>query len=100
MKLLLLALNAMIDVTATRNMQVRLHPPPVIFAVLFILAMASALVAGYGMAGAKRRSWLHVIGFATVMALSVYVILDIEYPRLGLIRVGDQALAELLDSMK
>jgi hypothetical protein len=36
------------------------------------------------------------------MALTVYVILDIEYPRLGRIRVDaiDQVLVDLLDSMK
>jgi hypothetical protein len=36
------------------------------------------------------------------MAVSVYVILDIEYPRLGLIRVDafDQALVDLRNNMK
>ena len=35
------------------------------------------------------------------MAVAVYVILDIEYPRLGLIRVDafDQALIDLRESM-
>jgi hypothetical protein len=69
---------------------------------LFGLALASALLAGYGMAGAKARSWLHMLGFAAAMAVSVYVILDLEFPRLGLIRVDafDQALVELRESMK
>ena len=36
------------------------------------------------------------------LAVALYVILDIEYPRLGLIRVDafDQALVELRQSMK
>jgi len=36
------------------------------------------------------------------MALAVYVIIDIEYPRLGLIRVDafDQALVDLRAGMK
>ncbi len=100
--LLLPALNAMIDITTTRTMATQMHPPTIIFALLFGLALAGALLAGYGMAGAKTRSWLHVIGFAAVMAVSVYVILDLEFPRLGLIRVEafDQALVELRESMK
>lgn len=100
--LLLPALNQMIDITATRTMATQLHPPTVIFALLFGLALASALLAGYGMAGGKSRNWLHMIGFAAVMAVAVYVIIDIEYPRLGLIRVDafDQALADLRASMK
>ena len=54
------------------------------------------------MGGGKDRSWIHMIGFAAAMALAVYVILDIEYPRLGLIQVDavDQVLVELRESMK
>lgn len=100
--LLLPALNEMIDITTTRLIATRTHPPVIIFAMLFGLALASALLAGYGMAGGQSRNWLHTIGFAVVMAVAVYVILDIEFPRLGLIRVDafDQALVELRASMK
>jgi hypothetical protein len=68
---------------------------------LFGLALAGALLAGYGMAGGRARSWLHMVGFAAVLAGAVYVIIDLEYPRLGLIRVDafDKALVELRDSM-
>ena len=100
--LLLPALNAMIDITTTRTMAAQIHPPVVIFALLFGLALASSLLVGYGMASSKARNWLHMLGLAFVMAVSVYVILDIEYPRLGFIRVDsfDQALVELRESMK
>jgi hypothetical protein len=100
--LLLPALNQMIDITTTRTMALQLHPPLVIFGMLFLVALASALLAGYSMAGGKDRKWLHVMGFALVIALTVYVILDIEFPRFGLIRVDafDQSLVDLLESMK
>jgi hypothetical protein len=99
--LLLPALNAMIDITTTRTMATQMHPPMVIFAMLFGLALAASLLAGYGMAGSKLRRWFHMLGFALVMAVAIYVILDIEYPRLGLIRVDafDQALIDLRESM-
>jgi hypothetical protein len=100
--LLLPALNQMIDITTTRTMAAQMHPPKVIFAMLFGLALAGALLAGYGMAGGKSRNWLHMIGFAAIIAIAIYVILDIEFPRLGLIRVDafDQALVDLRASMK
>jgi hypothetical protein len=43
-----------------------------------------------------------MLTFAAVIALAVYVILDLEFPRLGLIRFQafDQALADLLESMQ
>ncbi len=100
-KLLLPALNEMFDITTTRTMATQAHPPYVIYGMLIALALASALLAGFGMAGSKSRSWLHIFGFAGVMAVAVYVIIDLEFPRLGLIRVDtfDQALVELRASM-
>lgn len=99
--LLLPALNNMIDITTTRTMAGKMHPPSVIFAMLFALALVSALLAGYGMAGRKSRSRLHVLGLAAVTGIAVYVICDLEFPRAGLIRVDafDQALVDLRRSM-
>jgi hypothetical protein len=53
------------------------------------------------MAGGKTRSWVHILAFAVIIAVTMYVILDLEYPRLGLIRLDafDQALVELRQSM-
>ena len=51
--LLLPALNAMIDITTTRTMAGQMHPPMIIFALLFGLALASSLLVGYGMASGK-----------------------------------------------
>ena len=70
-KLLLPALNAMIDISSTRTLKAQLHPPAIIFGMLCAFALGSALLAGYGMAGGRKRSWLHVIGFAAILAISV-----------------------------
>ena len=101
-RLLLPALNAMIDITTTRNMATQTHPPLIIFAMLFGLALASALLAGHSMAGDTAHSWLHTVGFTVIIAATVYVILNLEFPRLGVIRVEDfdQALMDLLESMQ
>jgi hypothetical protein len=100
--LLLPALNAMIDITTTRTMSAQMHPPAVIFVMLGGIALAASLLAGYGMAGTKSRSLVHKVVFAATLALAVYVIIDLEFPRLGFIRVDafDHALVELRDSMK
>jgi hypothetical protein len=69
---------------------------------LFLLSFGCSMLAGYGMAAGRERSWGHMVGFAVITAVAVYVILDLEYPRLGLIRVdaADQALIELRETMK
>jgi len=100
--LVLPALNQMIDITTTRTMAGEMHPPGVIFVLLCGLALLSGLLAGDATAGAKRRDWIHTVTFAFALAGAVYVILDLEFPRLGFIRVDafDVALVELRASMK
>jgi heme/copper-type cytochrome/quinol oxidase subunit 4 len=100
--LLLPALNQMFDITTTRTMATKVHTPSIIFVLLVALTLVSALLAGYGTAAAKTRSWVHMVGFALVMAAAIYVILDLEHPRLGLINIhtADQVLVDLRQSMK
>ena len=79
-----------------------IHPPTIIFILLGVLALACSLLAGYAMAGSSSRSWIHTIAFALIMGATVYVIMDLEFPRLGYIRIDamDQVLVELRQSMK
>jgi hypothetical protein len=100
--LLLPALNAMIDITTTRTAAFRIHPPVVIFAMLGLVALACSLLAGHAMAGLKRRSLVHSLAFTIILTLTVYVILDLEFPRAGLIRVDamDKILADVRQSMR
>jgi hypothetical protein len=99
-KLLLPSLNSMIDIT-TRGMALQTHPPNVIYALLFSLGLICALLAGYWMAGGQHRSWLHILSFAVMTVIIVYVIIDVEYPRAGLIRLleFDQSLVDVREGM-
>ena len=101
-KLLLPALNNMIDVTTTRLMAARIHPPVVIYFLLFLLGLGCALIIGIRMGRGERRSWLHIILFSIVMSGCAYVIVALEYPRMSFINLGeyDQLFVELAESMK
>jgi hypothetical protein len=101
-KLLLPALNQVIDITATRTLAARSHPPPIAFALLFLLGLVSSVLAGYSMARGKLRNWVHIAAFIAVTVISVYVILDIEYPRVGFVRLDacDQLLSSYAESMQ
>ena len=100
--LLLPALNEMIDITTTRTVALVTHPPPIVFAMVALLAFACSLLAGYGMAGGRLRSWTHMLGFAGILTLTFYLILDLEFPRFGAIRIDglDQLLVDVRASMK
>jgi hypothetical protein len=99
---LLPALNEMFDIATARYQVTQAHPPQVVFVMLLVLLLVAALLAGYGMAGSKRRSWLHTGCFLLAMLLALYVTIDLEFPRRGLVRVDsfDQLLVDLRAGMK
>lgn len=100
--LLLPSLNAMFDIASSRTAAAKTHAPPLIFAMLVGLALACSLLAGYDMSAARNRSWIHAIGFAAILSGSVYVIFDLEYPRMGLIHLAafDQLLVDVRAGMR
>ena len=100
--LVLSNINDMIDITLTRTVALQTHPPAIIFVVLVVMVLASALLAGYNMSAAKVRNWTYRITFAVLVTLALYLILDLEYPRFGLIRVDafDQILVDVRNTMK
>jgi hypothetical protein len=99
--LLLPALNAMFDITTTRTEAAKIHPPLTTFAMLSALTLACSLFAGYNMSIRHRLNALHSIAFAVALSVTAYVIIDLEYPRLGLVQVidSDQVLIDLRTSM-
>jgi hypothetical protein len=99
--LLMPALNQMFDITTTRLAATQFHPPIIVYAMLVGLALASALLAGHQSAREKTLDWVHQLGFATIIAFTVYVILNIEYPRLGWVRLDhmDQLLVDVRAAM-
>jgi hypothetical protein len=94
---LLPPVNEAFDLSTTRMLVTRQHPPRAIYAMLVLMVLVSGFLAGFGQAKASRQSLLHMVGFAATTTLALYLIIDLEYPRMGLIRVDsfDVALAEL-----
>lgn len=100
--LLLSAVNDMFDIASERMANLRqMHPPRIIFVMLFGLALLTSLLAGYATSGVAGNAGFHVILFAVITTVTVYVTLDIEYPRFGLIRIDsvDQLLVDQRDAM-
>jgi len=100
--LLLPALNEMIDITTTRSVASQTHAPLIVLATLVGLALAASMLSGYAMSAQHRRSMLHMTLFSLVVAGCIYVVLDLEDPRAGLInlRSADVALQQLRDAMR
>jgi hypothetical protein len=78
-------------------MALKTHPPNIIYVLLFTLGLICSLLAGYRMATGQHRSWLHILSFSVISVIVIYVIIDVEYPRAGLIRLQafDQVLIDV-----
>jgi hypothetical protein len=100
-RLLLPALNEMIDITTSRTIAIDAHLPGLVFTLLVLVALSSGVVAGYAMSKRRKRSWLHTFLYATCIAITVYTVTDLDYPRSGLIRLSsaDKALEQLRNSI-
>lgn len=96
-QVLLPALNEMFDIVTTRGMAMRNHPPLAIYLLLGVLCLVGSMLFGYSLSPSRSAHWLHRLSFAGITALAIYVILDLEFPRRGLIRIDgeDAVLAEL-----
>jgi hypothetical protein len=101
-RLLLPALNDMIDVTTSRTIALHTHLPPLIFGLSITVALLSGLMAGYNMAKRRSRSWFHVLVYSAAIAITIFTVVDLDYPRFGLIRLtaADTALTQLRDSIR
>jgi hypothetical protein len=100
--LVLSSLNEMMDIATVQTMARESHPPRVIYAMLIAMVLAGSLFAGFEMAASNHQSWFHIIAFALLLSIAIFVILDLEYPRVGAIRIDDfdQALIDLRQRME
>lgn len=100
-RLILPALNTMIDIVTTRKVATENHPPLIIYILLAGISMMGSLLIGYEMSSDKDKKWLPMIVFSGVMTIAVYFIIDLEFPRMGLIQVqsADHILMDLRKSL-
>ncbi len=77
------------------------HPPIIIFALLISLAILGAFLVGYTSAESKHDWPLHSICYVLLTAFTIYIIINMEYPRLGFIGLNnfDHILMIVRDKM-
>jgi hypothetical protein len=99
--LIIPATNAALESVFAKRAALDHHPPVIVFLLLLMFALGSAFLAGFSLSTIPKPSWAHMAAFTVAMALTLVVILDIEMPRTGLIRVdtADQMLRSLRQSM-
>lgn len=95
-------INDMFDIATTRAGATIGHPPLIIHALLIASALVCSLLAGRNMASRNFRKWLYRVGFALMVAFTIFVIIDLEFPRIGFIQLDryDFFLRQVRESME
>lgn len=91
-RLLLPALNSMFDVASARAVARQAHMPTVILLTLLILPLICAFMLGHN--SYQWRHFFYAAAFSFVICFVLYVIIDIDHPRRGFVRL-DQVEAQL-----
>ncbi len=89
----------MIDATTPRTAALTTHPPAAVFAMLGLTVIVSSLLTGYTTSVSGVREWLFTLCFTFVLGMALYVILDYEFPGIGIIRI-DPVEQMLVDALK
>jgi len=82
-------ISNMFDAYDNQRLAMKFHPPPIVWQSLIVLALIGSLLSGYGMGIEQKRDWLLNVVFIVLMAGAIYVILNLEFPRLGNINLDE-----------
>jgi len=91
----------MFDAIDVQRLAMKFHPPRVVWFALFLMALVGSFMAGHKMGLTQERDWLVIIVFASLMAGTVFLTMNMEYPRIGSINLDefDQELVSLRGTM-
>jgi hypothetical protein len=97
--LLLQTLNQTFDLEASRWAAFHAHVPGSVIWADCTMALLASLLVGYSLGLAGHRSFFYIIMLALCITVVMVVILDLDDPRHGFIRVGYQSLLDVQRQM-
>ncbi|WKZ18135.1 MAG: hypothetical protein QY310_11930 [Candidatus Jettenia sp. CY-1] len=97
--LFLNSLNEMIDLHAKRLAAFENRVPQTVLILLFICGTITVLVTGYGCGLGSRRNFVPAAMMSLILAMIILVIMDLDRPQHGFIRVSQQSLIRLQQSL-
>jgi hypothetical protein len=94
------ALNELIDNFGKRDAEVKRHVPELVLALLYITFVISGALVGYtnGLAGHRTSFVTYVMVWLIVVM--VFIILDLDRPYRGIIRVSQQSMIDLQTTIR
>jgi hypothetical protein len=92
-------LNDVIDDHAKRVEAYQNQVPSLVFIILYLVAILSMGLTGHACGLTGHRNLTPTINAAFLIALVVFMVNDLDRPRQGIIRVNQQSMIDLRDSM-
>lgn len=94
------AANSVIDLNTTRLWSARNHMPQPVLILLCICIIVSSMITGHSSGQVGKRYLGLWFAFNVLLTLVLFVILDFDRPRRGLIQVDHLPLVEVLETME
>lgn len=90
--------NEVIDLHTTHLASIKRHLPLLALGVLVVSAMVSLGMMGYSAGLSKKRNHGVTLALAFLVAVTLWITIDLDYPRRGLITIDDAPMVELKKS--
>jgi hypothetical protein len=100
MAIVLPPINEVIDLHTTHLAMARRHLPLPIMAVLLGASAISLALVGFGNGRLGRRFTRLDAVYGVVLAVALWMTIDLDYPGFGIIRVGNRPVVDTLAAMK
>jgi hypothetical protein len=93
------ALNDTIDLSSEQDAALRFHIPGLVLGVLVLISATAAVLMGFGFGRKNYRGQASTITFAVMLALALGIIIDLDRPQRGFIRVSLEPLQAVAQSL-
>lgn len=94
------ATNEMFDVAASRHAALEARVPARALQVLVLYAVVAAAIMGHGLAPGGRRHLVSTSGLFTLVALAISLIIDLDSPRIGSVRVPQAPMEHVAEQVR
>ncbi|MDR4504508.1 MAG: hypothetical protein MRK01_06915 [Candidatus Scalindua sp.] len=91
----IISLNEVIDIQGKRNALLQMHVPEVVLFLLFMVFIASGGILGYSSGLSGKRVVAPTIMVSFLIAMIVFIIIDLDRPKRGVIQVDQTSILEL-----
>lgn len=94
------SLNNLIDSQGKRNALLWMHVPAAVLLILYTVLLSSGAIIGYSSGLSGKRILLPTALISLIISLIVFVVIDLDRPKRGLIQIDQRIMVELQEDLQ